>query len=71
MRIVYAEDLFVTPVEQEFQRLIAVEVLKAIRESKSREPPWQQALRRKPPRKQNNQFKSKLHTGGHAWPPCS
>ena len=54
LRIVYAEDLFVTPVEQEFQRLIAVEVLKAIRENKSREPPWQQALRRKPPRKQNN-----------------
>ena len=49
LRIVYAEDLFVTPVEQEFQRMIAVEVLKAIRESKSREPPWQQALRRKPP----------------------
>lgn len=52
LQVVHLES-FETPVEREFQRRAAVEVYRAIQEFSSRGPPWKDALRRKPPQKNN------------------
>jgi hypothetical protein len=52
LEVVHLEG-FETRVEQEFQRRVSVEIVRAIQEHKAREPPWQEALRRKTPGKTN------------------